>query len=141
MTPNRQLSQKTCRPILTDAGCWKPFTVIVRFLGRCFEQESAFVQDFLARGADAVFADLIAAVEAEIGQDSSEAHVMSFLRRSRQRVALLVGLADMAGIWPIGAVTLALSKFADSAVRLAVSHMLRSAAARGGLELADSRDP
>ena len=111
------------------------------FLGRCFEQESAFVQDFLARGADAVFADLIAAVEAEIGQDSSEAHVMSFLRRSRQRVALLVGLADMAGIWPIGAVTLALSKFADSAVRLAVSHMLRSAAARGGLELADSGDP
>ncbi|MEX2617705.1 MAG: bifunctional [glutamine synthetase] adenylyltransferase/[glutamine synthetase]-adenylyl-L-tyrosine phosphorylase [Alphaproteobacteria bacterium] len=111
------------------------------FLGHAFERETPFIRDLLCRGPDAVLAALIGRLEAEIGEDTGESHVMSVLRKIRQRVALLVGIADMAGMWSVTRVTQALSEFADSAIRLAVGHALRVAAARGGIVLADSTDP
>lgn len=111
------------------------------FLGHAFEKETSFIRDFLAHGPDAVFAELIARLEAEVSGDTGEDHVMKVLRQIRQRVALLSGIADMSGIWPVTRVTQALSEFADSAIRLAVAHALRVAAARGGIALADDADP
>jgi glutamate-ammonia-ligase adenylyltransferase len=112
-----------------------------QFLGHCLERETAFLQVLLAVGPDTAFDDLIRQVEGEIAASESEGHVMSVLRRVRQRVALLVGIADMAELWPVARVTQALSQFADSATRLAVAHMLRTAAERGAIAISDTSDP
>ncbi len=50
------------------------------------------------------------------------------LRGARQEMALLTGLADLGGLWDIGAVTNALTAFADAAVNAACRHLLRAAA-------------
>src|SRR5262249_37404841 len=66
------------------------------------------------------------------------------LRKARQRVALLVALADLAGDWPLETVTRTLSDFAARAVDLSASlHARRLAqtgavALSGGDALADS---
>ncbi|MBC7521652.1 MAG: glutamine-synthetase adenylyltransferase, partial [Sandarakinorhabdus sp.] len=53
------------------------------------------------------------------GQD-----VAQRLRRSRGDVALVVALADLAGLWPLERVTAALSQFADRAIDIAIAAAL-----------------
>src|SRR5437773_2278401 len=47
----------------------------------------------------------------------------------------------MAGHWPLGRVTHALSDFADAALSATISHLLRGAAESGDLVLADEHFP
>src|SRR5690606_32790070 len=53
------------------------------------------------------------------------------LRRAKARVALLVALADLGGVWPLEEVTGALTGLADAAVDLAFCAHLRRETARG----------
>ncbi len=53
------------------------------------------------------------------------------LRRAKARVALLVALADLGGVWPLEVVTGALTGLADAAVDLAFRAHLRRETARG----------
>ncbi len=55
------------------------------------------------------------------------------LRRAKRRVALLVGLADLAGVWPLETVTGTLTRFADLACDLALKAALRREIKRGKL--------
>lgn len=71
-------------------------------------------------GADAAMADAMALVP---GGD------MARLRRARGDVALVVALADLAGIWALEPVTAALSDFADAAIDAAIRAAM---AERGG---------
>ena len=63
---------------------------------------------------------------------------MHELRLTRRRVALLTGIADIAGHWPLDKVTQALSDFADGALSATISHLLLQAADAGEIVLADS---
>jgi [glutamine synthetase] adenylyltransferase / [glutamine synthetase]-adenylyl-L-tyrosine phosphorylase len=67
--------------------------------------------------------------------------IMPALRQARQRVALLVALADLGGVWTLDEVTEALTRLADGAVSLAVDHVLRDAHRSGRLALCDPRRP
>ena len=55
------------------------------------------------------------------------------LRRAKRRVALLAGLADLGGVWPLEQVTGALSDLADRAVDLALRAHLAHEVRRGKL--------
>ena len=55
------------------------------------------------------------------------------LRRAKRRAALLIGLADLAGVWPLEVVTQALSDLADMATDVALRHALRHELRRGKL--------
>ncbi|MBL8669497.1 MAG: bifunctional [glutamate--ammonia ligase]-adenylyl-L-tyrosine phosphorylase/[glutamate--ammonia-ligase] adenylyltransferase, partial [Alphaproteobacteria bacterium] len=55
------------------------------------------------------------------------------LRVARRRAALVIGLADLAGLWPLEEVTRALSAVADRALDIAAAHGLRGARALGEL--------
>jgi len=70
-----------------------------------------------------------------------EAGIMALLRRLKSEAALLIALADAGGVWPVMRVTAALTRLADTAVSLAVRHLLRAAAAEGRLTLADPEHP
>ena len=67
--------------------------------------------------------------------------LMARLRIAKRRVALLTGIADMAGIWDLAQVTGALSTFAETALRLACDHLLVKAAGAGSLVLPDPEHP
>lgn len=55
------------------------------------------------------------------------------LRIAKRRMALLVALCDLGGVWPLGKVTGALTDFADAAVAAAMRAPLRREIARGRL--------
>src|SRR5215211_2497125 len=62
-------------------------------------------------------------------------------RRNRNAHALLVGLADIGGVWGIEDVTASLSDFADASVRGGVNLVLTEKADLGRIRLADADDP
>ena len=62
------------------------------------------------------------------------------LRQAKRRVALLTGLADLAGVWPLEEVTGRLTRFADLAVQKALEHAIRREITRGKLPGASEAD-
>jgi glutamate-ammonia-ligase adenylyltransferase len=56
--------------------------------------------------------------------------LMADLRRAKRRLALLVALADLCGVWPLERVTEALTRFADLAIQQALDLILHEAAQR-----------
>ncbi|HYF54741.1 MAG TPA: bifunctional [glutamine synthetase] adenylyltransferase/[glutamine synthetase]-adenylyl-L-tyrosine phosphorylase, partial [Salinarimonas sp.] len=92
--------------------------------------------------------DLNAAIVAEQGgrhraarEGASREEGMRALRQARAEHALLVALADIAGVWGVDMVTQALSDFADASVRSAVGIALHEAAASGRIAPPDPDDP
>jgi glutamate-ammonia-ligase adenylyltransferase len=69
-----------------------------------------------------------------------DASVLRALRKAKQESALLIALADIGGLWDVPQVTAALADFADHATRIALSYLLREAAAAGKF-LCDPADP
>jgi glutamate-ammonia-ligase adenylyltransferase len=81
------------------------------------------------------FEDPEAAVQAEFTRLATTAddQIGNALRQGKRRVALLAGLADLAGVWPLETVTGTLTNFADLAVDLAMKAMIRAEIRRGKL--------
>ncbi|MAB13246.1 bifunctional [glutamine synthetase] adenylyltransferase/[glutamine synthetase]-adenylyl-L-tyrosine phosphorylase [Parvibaculum sp.] len=67
--------------------------------------------------------------EAALGDN--RAAFMKALREAKSEAALLVALADLAGVWPLESVTGALTDFADCCVQAGVHFLLREAVKRG----------
>ena len=59
------------------------------------------------------------------------------LRRCKRRIALLVGLADLGGVWPLETVTQVLTDFADAAVQATIVALVAAEVSRGKLPQAD----
>ncbi|SDY01564.1 glutamine-synthetase adenylyltransferase [Citreimonas salinaria] len=76
-----------------------------------------------------------AALAAQAAALSGTAHdaLPDALRQAKRRMALLVGLCDLAGAWPLERVTEALTRFADMAVDLALRACVGREIARGKL--------
>jgi glutamate-ammonia-ligase adenylyltransferase len=111
------------------------------FLSGLAVQEWAFLTRLIEAGAEPVFAELIAAVEARDAVDKDLAGLMQRLRVARRRVALLTAVTELAGCWSLEDQTAALSRFAGAAVGAAIRHLLRAAAAARLVTLADPEDP
>jgi [glutamine synthetase] adenylyltransferase / [glutamine synthetase]-adenylyl-L-tyrosine phosphorylase len=90
---------------------------------------------------DIRFEDILAGAAAAAAGTSDEAGIMALLRRMKAESALLIGLADAGGVWPVMRVTAALTRLADAAVSLAVRHLLGEAVAAGALNPADPQRP
>ncbi len=104
-------------------------------------REIGFVREMVDDGLDNPFRRLIDGAVAELGGEDDRTRLMAGLRGTKRRAALLIALADMSGLWDIDRVCEALSELAETALRLAVRHLLRQAAARGQLDLPDLADP
>lgn len=115
------------------------------FLGRCVLSEPAFFQELLAKDVDSVFSTLLARLHpaellgSAVGRD--ETMLMQELRRAKRRAALAIALADISGVWPLEKVTLALSSFAEAALRAAVSHLLYQGHEDGHIALPNPEAP
>jgi len=87
----------------------------------------------LACDPDRHLDQLIEATRRDVAAATGEADVMARLRRMKAEAALLIALADIGGVWPVMAVTAALTEFATVAVQSALRFVLRQEAARGRL--------
>jgi [glutamine synthetase] adenylyltransferase / [glutamine synthetase]-adenylyl-L-tyrosine phosphorylase len=102
------------------------------FLSEALLAEPEVLRSLLLDGADGAFERLIEPLGAEIAERRTR--LMAILRQSRRRLALLTGLADLAGLWPLERVTAALSRFAELAVQRGLELTLAEAAARGEID-------
>lgn len=98
--------------------------------------------------ADALAADpqvhgeaRIARFRKEAPETQDDAAFMRLVRRFRNEMALVVALADCAGVWGVDRATAALTATADAAVMAACDRLLRREAEAGRLSLADALDP
>nr|HMN87253.1 bifunctional [glutamine synthetase] adenylyltransferase/[glutamine synthetase]-adenylyl-L-tyrosine phosphorylase [Bauldia sp.] len=83
----------------------------------------------------------VAAGAARAWKKADEAGLMKALRLARQETALLVALADLAGLADVATVTGALTRFADAAVGAAARFALAEAAREGAITLPDPGKP
>ncbi len=90
---------------------------------------SPYLKSLMERHADWLDTALSIAPEAALDAELAEiaalppddpALTASALRRAKGRIALLAGLADLGGVWPLEAVTQALTRLADAAVSQAM---------------------
>lgn len=103
---------------------------------------SPYLADLLRREGDWIIPAMedpegaIVALLAKIPQMSLDALPIG-LRQAKHRVALLAGLADLGGVWPLETVTQVLSDFADAAVQATIAQLVIVEVARGKLPAGD----
>lgn len=98
------------------------------YLGSLVRRERDWTTTALSREPEVVLHDLLQEA-AEVAHDQ----VGDGLRRCKRRLALLVALADLGGVWTLDEVTSALTEFADAATRRALDAALEVERRRGRL--------
>lgn len=88
---------------------------------------------------DEEFTALVAKARHAAGTARTSAALMRVLRQLKVEAALLIALADLGGVWPVERVTRALTELADTALGLAVRHLLADAVECGRIVPPDPR--
>src|ERR1700736_2180877 len=103
------------------------FSAGAPYLWDLVRAEPARLLALLQSDPDRRFEDILAGAARSAAATRDEAGIMALLRRLKAEAALLIALADAGGVWPVMRVTAALTRLADTAVGLAVRHLLREA--------------
>ena len=98
------------------------------YLWPLMQKEAGWLPAALDRGGDDLVAQALEGA-AELDADA----LGPALRQAKRRVALLAGLADLGGVWPLERVTGALTELADRATDLALRAHLKREVDRGKL--------
>ncbi len=101
------------------------------FLWDLAHAEPGRLADLLQADPATGFDELLTRTRQAIAATEDASEVMRFLRRMKAEAALLIGLADIGGVWPVMEVTRRQTALADAAVGAAVEHLLADAARRG----------
>ena len=110
------------------------------YLAKLILQHSDFVINFM----DADPNDVLAKLNAEVlllEHSASRQEISSSLRVAKQKAALLIGLADLSGVWSVMEVTNALTRFADACLNASINFLLRENAAKQKLTLHHVENP
>ena len=89
------------------------------YLNGLMQREADWLRRALAMAPETALAEVLAALE-----DLTVAALGSGLRQAKRRVALLVALADLGGVWALEQVTAALTALADRAVDLCLKRLV-----------------
>lgn len=157
----RPLDRKAARTWLDDlesaakeAGVGRQFKTVMRdeslagflggvldlsgFLRRVMLGDAPFLLELLV-GDPAVLADEITKRAREAWRDPETAPTV--LRQSRNRIALIVALADLGAVWDLDRCVTVLTGFADAAIECAASLALRQLHDEGVVRLIDPERP
>ncbi|WP_343082080.1 glutamine-synthetase adenylyltransferase [Ostreiculturibacter nitratireducens] len=105
------------------------------YLGGLIAKEAGWLEGALAGDPEAALESALSGL-AEVAPDA----LADALRRAKRRVALIAGLADLGGAWPLEEVTGALTRFADLAVHLSLRALVGEEIRRGKLPGAAPED-
>ncbi len=108
--------------VLDGAGGSSPYLLSL------MQREADWLAEALAGSPEEALEDELSRIVATEGADLADA-----LRRAKRRVAALVALCDLAGVWPLETVTGALTRFADLAVDRAITSLIAAEIRRGKL--------
>ena len=97
------------------------------FLAELLRRETAWIATAFEDPEDAVKSLLAGIPKVELSE------LPAHLRQAKRRIALLSGLADLGGVWPLETVTQVLTDFADAAVQAAITRLVAAEVARGKL--------
>jgi [glutamine synthetase] adenylyltransferase / [glutamine synthetase]-adenylyl-L-tyrosine phosphorylase len=111
------------------------------YLGQLLVRNPEIAVKALHRGPDDVFQEIIDQLHADLADADSAEKLMPGLRQAKNRAALLIALADIADIWPVGRVTRALSDLADVSLNLTVRGLLRQLSTNGVFSLPPGNTP
>jgi len=125
----------TARPLLAAVFGCSPY------LTRSTLKEASWLPELMNGNVDTVFEDLLIDIEKHTLSDEPHGELMRVLRIAKRRSALLIALADIAGIWRDHKVTWAITRFADLAVSVAIRRLLLDAHKKGDLVLPDLQNP
>jgi [glutamine synthetase] adenylyltransferase / [glutamine synthetase]-adenylyl-L-tyrosine phosphorylase len=104
-------------------------------------REPQTLRRFAEEGAEAEAARAFLTL-AEARADWPQAKLAQAMRVAKRQVALITGLADITGVWPLSRVTGTLSKLAEETLTLGVRHLILAAHGREILRLpAPETDP
>ncbi len=98
------------------------------YLHGLMQREATWLREALAAAPEMAMIEVFAALD-----DLPLEALGAGLRQAKRRVALLTGLADLAGVWPLEAVTNTLSTLADRAVDLSLKRLVAEEIRRGKL--------
>ncbi len=99
------------------------------YLKGLMAREGGWLRGALAEAPEVAFGRVLAAAETATGADA----LGEALRTAKRRVALLTALCDLGGVWPLQAVTGALTRLADLSVDLAIRAFVADEIRRGKL--------
>ena len=109
------------------------------YLSDCLLADPRFFLTLVGEGPEAALKENASLLHADL-EKADMAGVMRALRQAKKRMALAVGLADIASVWPLEQITGALSDFAALASRAALAFLLKQAEERGELEFEEGAD-
>jgi glutamate-ammonia-ligase adenylyltransferase len=99
------------------------------YLCRLALRDRVILPRLFAEGPEVLLAEANAAA-ATVADLTSEPEAMTVLRRAKRQTALVIALADIAGVFTLEDVTQSLTRFADAAVKGALRWALKDAAAK-----------
>jgi len=111
------------------------------FLTWCAVTDPDFTLQLLQDGPDITHESILKILELRRKETLNNTDTAHLLRVARRQSALAIAVADIAGVWSLAKVTGAISAFADAALSLAATQVLRQAASEGAFELADQDQP
>ena len=117
------------------------------FLSHCILRDPGFLRPLLTQMPEATLAGILEDIRrapaevAALDPAAARAALMTRLRIGKRRAALLIGLADVGGLWPLAQVTGALSDLADGAANASLTLLLRESVAKGDLHLPYPDEP
>ncbi len=110
------------------------------YLADLARREWETVVSLAANGPDQVVGEALAAL-GRVERSGPREATRAALRRAKRVVALAVAWADLGGTWPLAAVTSALTRLAETSLRVALDHLLHHETARGRLRPRDTPEP
>ncbi len=111
------------------------------FLSAVAIKEWQFLTRLVEHGADPLFAEIATGVEDLTDRNEDTPSLMQRLRIAKRRIALVAAVAELAGVWSLEQQMEGLSRFAEAAIGAASRHLLRQAAGKNLMALADPADP
>lgn len=108
------------------------------FLHDLILREADWLQDIADQPLGSVMQSVLAAITVPVGDRDT---LMHRLRLAKRRAALLIGLADIGGLWSLGQVTGALTALADGCLEASVAHLIGAEVAKGKLPGVDPARP
>ena len=110
------------------------------YLAMLAAREPDVVRRLISEGPDVAFAHALSELS-QISISARRPEICAALRQAKRSGALISAIADIGGIWSLEQITGALSELAESALRVAVGHLLRRAHELGEISLRDAGRP
>lgn len=111
------------------------------FLTTSILQDPVFTQKLLTSEITETFDGIIEGLNGTLAKPMDDEALTRLLRIAKRQTALTVAFADICSLWPLEKITGALSDFAEAALDLTATHILREGAEQGAFSLKNPENP